>query len=223
MRLLSTKIISHSFKERLVLHQFSVVEKAFIEVHPTSELVIGQVAKNVIFTSQNAVNIAFKNEKIRTALQDKFFFCVGKKTKELLAENGKKVIKIADKSSELADFISKNNKNDQFSFFCAGGRFPDLERILSMNDIKITPIILYNTLPQPHVIKSHFDGILFFSPSAVRSYAIENTFKNTHAFCLGPSTAKEVENYTENFSVAKTPEDTQLLLIIKNYFKKGYE
>ena len=52
---------------------------------------------------------------------------------------------------------------------------------------------------------------------------MENTFKNTHAFCLGPSTAKEVENYTENFSVAKTPEDTQLLLIIKNYFKKGYE
>ena len=223
MRLLSTKIISHSFKERLVLHQFSVVEKAFIEVRPTSDVAVGQVAKNVVFTSQNAVNIAFKNEKIRTALRDKFFFCVGKKTKELLAENGKKVIKIADKSSELADFISKNNKNDQFSFFCAGGRFPDLERILSMNDIKITPIILYNTLPQPHVIKSHFDGILFFSPSAVRSYVMENTFKNTHAFCLGPSTAKEVENYTENFSVAKTPEDTQLLLIIKNYFKKGYE
>ncbi len=223
MRLLSTKIISHSFKERLVLHQFSVVEKAFIEVRPTSDVAVGQVAKNVVFTSQNAVNIAFKNEKIRTALQDKFFFCVGKKTKELLAKNGKKVIKIADKSSELADFISKNNKNDQFSFFCAGGRFPDLECILSTNDIKITPIILYNTLPQPHVIKDHFDGVLFFSPSAVRSYAIENTFKNTHAFCLGPSTAKEVENYTENFSVAKTPEDTQLLLIIKNYFKKGYE
>ena len=123
----------------------------------------------------------------------------------------------------MADFISKNNKNDHFSFFCAGGRLPDLERILATNDIKITPIILYNTLPQPHVIKSHFDGVLFFSPSAVRSYAMKNTFKNTHAFCLGPSTAKEVENYTENFSVAKTPEDAQMLLIIKNYFKKGYE
>ena len=119
MRLLSTKIIAHSFKERLVLYQFSVVEKAFIEVHPTSELVIGQVAKNVIFTSQNAVNIAFKNEKIRTSLEDKLFFCVGKKTKALLTENGQKVVKMANKSSELADFISKNNKNDQFSFFCA--------------------------------------------------------------------------------------------------------
>lgn len=223
MRLLSTKIISHFFKEQLVLHQFSVVEKAFIEVHPITDVVVGQVAKNVIFTSQNAVNIAFKNEKIRTVLENKFFFCVGKKTKALLVENGKKVIKIANKSSELADFISKNNKNDQFSFFCNGGRLLDLERILSTNDIKITPIILYNTLPQPHLIKDHFDGVLFFSPSAVRSYSMINTFKNTHAFCFGPSTAKEVENYTENFSVAKTPEDTQMFLIIKNYFKKGYE
>ena len=223
MRLLSTKIISHFFKERLVLHQFSVVEKAFIEVRPTSDVAVGQVAKNVIFTSQNAVNIAFKNEKIRNILEDKFFFCVGKKTKALLAKNGKKAIKIADKSSELADFISKNNKNDEFSFFCSGGRLPDLERILSTNDIKITPIILYNTLPRPHVIKGHFDGVLFFSPSTVRSYAMKNTFKNTHSFCLGPSTAKEVENYTENFSVAKIPEDAQMLLIIKNYFKKGYE
>ncbi len=223
MRLLSTKIIAHSFKERLVLYQFSVVEKAFIEVHPTSELVIGQVAKNVIFTSQNAVNIAFKNEKIRTSLEDKLFFCVGKKTKSLLIKNGQKVVKMANKSSELANFISKNNKNDQFSFFCAAERTPDLERILSTNDIKITPIILYNTQPKPHAIKSHFDGVLFFSASGVRSYAMKNTFKNTHAFCLGPSTAKEVENYTENFSVAKKPEDTQMLLIIKNYFKKRHE
>ena len=74
MRLLSTKIISHFFKERLVLNQFSVVEKAFIEVRPTSDVAVGQVAKNVIFTSQNAVNIAFKNEKIRTILEDKVFF-----------------------------------------------------------------------------------------------------------------------------------------------------
>ena len=101
MRLLSTKIISHFFKERLVLHQFSVVEKAFIEVRPASNVAVGQVAKNVIFTSQNAVNIAFKNEEIRTVLEDKFFFCVGKKTKALLAKNGKKVIKIAYKSSEF--------------------------------------------------------------------------------------------------------------------------
>ena len=223
MRLLSTKIIAHSFKQRLIFHQFSLVEKEFIEVHPTSNLVVGQVAKNVVFTSQNAVNIAFKNEKIRSSLENKLFFCVGKKTKALLIKNGQKVFKMAKKSLELANFILKNNKNDQFTFFCAAERITDLERILSISNIKITPIILYKTQPKPHVIKGHFDGVLFFSPSGVRSYAMKNTFKNTHAFCLGPSTANEVENYSENFSVAKSPEDSQMLLIIKNYFKKGHE
>ena len=219
-RLLSTKILSKEFKDRLIVHPFSLVEQSFIQISPIQNLELTDSHQAVIFSSQNAVKIALANLKIKSLVDQKPIYCVGKKTASLLIKNGQKVVKIALNSLELAQFIIKNHQNESFSFFCGKSRVYDLEDILSLNHIPIQPVEIYETLPQPHIVKGHFEGIIFFSPSGVKGYAIHNGFEDTHCFCLGSTTAKAVREFTPKLSVAKTPSESQLFLSITKHFNQ---
>jgi uroporphyrinogen-III synthase len=80
---------------------------------------------------------------------------------------------------------------------------------------------IYQTNFTSRYFKTYFDGILFFSPSAVSSYFTKNTWDNdTHGFCLGPSTAKRLSKFTSNFSKAKKPSENQLMITIQQYYAK---
>ena len=217
MRLLSTKILPQDFRDRLLMNQFSLVEQSFIKIIPLENPKIDIVFDSLIFTSKNAVEKIFSSPEIIKMIKGKVAYCVGKKTATLLVENGQKVVKIAKNSIDLAHFLYKNHKNESFLYFCGKVRIPDLEEILSVNGIKIQTIEVYDTQLQNQRVKGHFDGILFFSPSGVRGYAQSNRFENTHSFCLGSSTAKEVALYTDEYTVAKEPNESQLLLSIKNH------
>jgi uroporphyrinogen-III synthase len=217
MRLLSTKILSQDFKDRLLMHQFSLVEQSFIKISFIENPKIDQIFDHLIFTSQNAVNAVLSSSKILKMMEGKTIYCVGKKTAALLVENKQKVAKIAQNSAELAHFLIKSHKKESFSYFCGKLRTPDLEEILPTQELHIQPIQVYTTHIQDHPLKSHFDGILFFSPSGVRGYAQSNGFENTHSFCLGNSTAKEVALHTSQYTVAKEPSESQLLLSLKNH------
>ena len=217
MRLLSTKILSQDFRERLLMHQFSLVEQSFIKISLIENPKINEPFDHLIFTSQNAVNSVLSSPKMQKMIEGKKAYCVGKKTAALLVENNQKVVKIAQNSSELAHFLAKNLQKESFSYFCGKLRTPDLEEILPAKGMRIQPIEVYTTHLQDHSIKGHFDGILFFSPSGVRGYAQSNGFENTHSFCLGNSTAKEVAQHTSQYTVAKEPSESQLLLSLKNH------
>jgi len=217
MRLLSTKILSPAFKDRLMMHSFSLVEQSFIKIVPIDQPIVAPVHDALIFTSQNAVKKVLSDSKIRKMIDGKIGYCVGKKTAMLLTENGQKVAKIAQNSSELAHFLSKNAKNQSFSYFCGNLRTPDLEEVLPANGIEIQAIEIYKTQLLDHVVKGHFDGLLFFSPSAVRAYAQRNTFDQSHSFCLGTSTAKAVALHTQDYTIAKAPDEAQLLKSLINH------
>ena len=165
MRLLSTKILSQNFRDKLLMNQFSLVELAFIKISFLENPIIDGIFDRLIFTSQNAVNAVYSSPKIQKMIEGKITYCVGKKTASLLAENGQKTMKIAQNSLELAQFLAKNYKNESFSYFCGKLRIPDLEEILPVRGIHIKPIEVYTTHLQEHTVKGHFDGILFFSPS----------------------------------------------------------
>ena len=217
MRLLSTKILSQDFRERILIHQFSLVEQAFIKISFLENPKIDGIFDRLIFTSQNAVNAVLSSPEILKMIEGKITYCVGKKTATLLGKNGQKVAKIAQNSSELAHFLVKNHQNESFSYFCGKLRTPDLEEILLAHRMHIQPIEVYATHLQDHIVKGYFDGILFFSPSGVRAYAQSNGFENSHSFCLGNSTAREVALYTSHYTIAKEPSESQLLLSLKNH------
>ena len=220
IRLLSTKILSQGFKNRLLMHSFSLVEQSFIKISPIQNIKLADSNQAIIFSSQNAVKIALDNPEIKSLVDQKPIYCVGKKTALLLVKNGQKVVKIAQNSSDLAHFILKNHQNKSFSFFCGKSRLNDLERILSVNDIPIQPVEIYETLPQSHIAKGYFDGIIFFSPSGVKGYAIHNFFEDSHCFCLGSTTAKAVRQFTNKLTIAKTPNELQLFLSITKHFNQ---
>lgn len=217
MRLLSTKILSQDFRERILIHQFSLVEQAFIKISFLENPKINGIFDRLIFTSQNAVNAVLSSPEILKMIEGKITYCVGKKTAALLGNNGQKVAKITQNSLELAHFLAKNHQNESFSYFCGKLRTPDLEEILPAHRMHIQPIEVYVTHLQDHIVKGYFDGILFFSPSGVRAYAQSNGFENSHSFCLGNSTAREVALYTSHYTIAKEPSESQLLLSLKNH------
>lgn len=218
MRLLATKFISLAFKERLLQQGFSVVEAPFISINPLPFHWQDQ-SENLIFTSQNAVRFFLKKHKNNPLIISKKYFCVGEKTKTLLVENGQKVIKMTQESVELAHFLVKNHKNEPFTFFCGRRRMPHLERQCHQHKIPLHIVELYETLESPKKIKTTVDGILFYSPSAVTSFFLENEWpQHAYGFCLGASTAAQLKEYTNQYYVAQQPNETALLLTLKKHF-----
>ena len=219
MRLLGTKKLSIYLRDLLIKNQFSLVEHSFIQIKPLS-VQIRITNENLIFTSQNAVKIAFSNSKIKPLLEGKKYFCVGEKTKCILEENGQKVTKKAQNSAELAHFLEKNYKNEAFSFLCGKRRRLEIESFFYTNNSNSEVVEIYDTLLTPKTFNSKFDGILFFSPSAVLSFFQTNLWNpKAHGFCIGKTTASALENYTKNFSIAKEPNEMEVFLSIYNYYK----
>ncbi len=222
MRLLATKHLAPSFRDRLIQHGFSIIEQPFIQIQelPFQKK---EIHNNLIFTSQNAVKIAFSKEEITTQIQGRKYYCVGEKTKTLIEKNGQIVIKMSPNAAELVQFLIKKGQNEQFSFFCGKLRRPEIETQLFENKIEFNTHKIYDTLITPVEINKVFDGVLFFSPSAVISYFKSNTWNSeTHGFCIGNTTAAELAKHTKNFSVAKEPTDAQLLLSIHNYYTQHH-
>ena len=78
IRLLSTKILSQGFKDRLIMHSFSLVEQSFIKISPIQNLKLADSYQAIIFSSQNAVKIALDNSEIKSLVDQKPIYCIGK-------------------------------------------------------------------------------------------------------------------------------------------------
>ena len=146
-------------------------------------------------------------------------FCVGEKTASLLIENNYNVIETAKNASGLAEIIIKNYKSGSFVFFCGDKRREELPRILSENRVDFTEQILYKTTLNSQRFKEEFDGILFFSPSAVQSYIQVNSLKNAIAFCIGNTTANEAKKHTSNIVVSTQTTIEATIDELIRYFK----
>jgi len=168
-----------------------------------------------IFTSKNAVKAIQNSEfNIENCL------CVGENTKKLLEENGQKVVKTAQNASELGEIIAKNYKSERFHFFCGNLRRDELPSILKENTIELEEVVVYKTLMKSKRFDRTFDGVLFFSPSGVRSYISNNLMGMSMAFCIGNTTASEVKKHTENNIVANKPTVENVIVQAVKYFDK---
>ena len=195
---LSTKNLKENQKLLLLNAGISLVQYAAIKIDylpiecPTN-------IENAIFTSQNAVKAFFENVPSR-AIDN--CFCVGKKTKSMLEENGQNVVKMTEYASELAYYLVKNHKNDSFQFFCGNIRSDEIPSKLKENNINFKEVEVYKTTLNPKKFERQFDAVLFFSPSGVRSFVSENKINNSKAICIGNTTASEAKIYTENVVIA---------------------
>ncbi len=213
---LSTKKLSVNQKELLLNRGIGLVERDFISIVPLP-FEIYDIPENLIFTSKNTVR-AILDHPLKKQLQQKNIYCVGEKTAEFLTKNGFSISRSANYGSDLASEIINDFREEEFLFFCGKRRLDELPKRLSDARVKHTEIEVYDTQPISKKIDRIFDGVLFFSPSAVKSYCSENDLAESIAFCIGKTTAAEAKKYTSNIIAASTPSIENVIVQVVKYF-----
>ena len=203
--ILSTKTLSAEQRQVFLDANIDLLEQDFIEIkHSIFEL--DKINTNLIFSSQNAV-LSLIEQSGWEILKSKSVFCVGVKTKELLELNGFKVEAYMDYASDLAEIITLIYNKESYTFFSGNLRKETLPKALKNAGIIFNEIEVYKTELAPFKIskEENFDGILFFSPSAVESYLTNNKITKETCFCIGETTASALENKTKNIVIAEQP------------------
>jgi uroporphyrinogen-III synthase len=161
---------------------------------------IAQLQATVVFTSSNAVEAAqhfVKKKKINWKI-----YCVGNSTRLLIESlfTDAIIIAVADNAAKLAAQIITNKESiSEVYFFCGDKRRDELPLLLTQNNITVHEIEIYSTTILGHKLSKHYDGILFFSPSAVEGFFKSNAINsNTVLFAIGSTTADEIKRFSNN-------------------------
>ena len=218
VRIVSTKKLLPNQKQFLLNANFSVLEADFVTIE-LKEFSVTNNNRFLIFSSQNAVESVLKNNELEQ-LKTKKCFCVGQKTKATLELNGFKVIETADYASELASVICNQYGEESFTFFSGNLRREILPDALTLAKVKFEEFEVYHTMLTPQKITSKPNGILFFSPSAVESYLQANTIADEICFCIGKTTAEQVEKTTSHCIIANQPSIENVIIQCIKYYNE---
>lgn len=186
---------------------------------------IGKIVKQpaaVVFTSMNAVNTVAAY--INGNKPDWTIFCIGNTTRQLAARyfGEQSIHTVGNNASELADKMISDKQFKQVVFFCGDQRREELPGKLRQNGIAVQEVIVYHTISTPHKIDKVYDGILFFSPSAVQSFFFANAVPaSTILFAIGQTTADAIKSFTDNLIIeSERPGKDELVKKMFQFFKK---
>ncbi|RTY81324.1 uroporphyrinogen-III synthase [Flavobacterium sp. LS1P28] len=217
--ILSTKTLSAEQRQVFIDANFDLLEQDFIEIK-NNLFELSTINNNLIFSSQNAV-LSLIEQNGWEVLKTKPVFCVGIKTKELLELHGFTVDVYLDYASELAEIITLIYNKESYTFLSGNLRKETLPEALKSAEIIFNEIEVYQTTLAPFKIsdQENFDGILFFSPSAVESYLTNNKIKNEVCFCVGTTTAAALETKKiKNIVIPETPTIEAVILEVIEYY-----
>jgi uroporphyrinogen-III synthase len=212
-KILSTKSLPKALEKRLTNNAIycSTYDAINITYHKIQE---HQEINHAIFTSSNAVKSILHNR-----IPIKNAYCVGKNTQALLLKNDIKVIEMCKNASELGKNLIKNHKNNQFIYFSGNLRREALPLLLKENNINFSEIEAYKTTLNIQKFKESFAGVLFFSPSGIKSYITKNNLQNIPAFCIGNTTAEAAIKYTNKVIVAENQTVESVVDTAIKYYK----
>ncbi len=218
LSILSTKKLKPNQRDLLLGQGFTLVDYNAIQIEFINFDMPDKI-ENAIFTSQNGVNAFIKQAKstpfsVGEGLEMRVY-CVGQKTKALLEQNGLKVIETANYGADLAQIIVKKYQNESFHLFCGEQRRDEIPNMLHASKINISEVKTYKTVLKPRKFEQKWDGILFFSPSGVESFFVENEdgaqaileqVQNNQPLliCIGETTAAAARKYSKNILIANT-------------------
>ncbi len=185
----------------------SIETSSFIETTPTITPEVSEyIAKaassrcDVVITSMNAAEAVIGELKKNRSVPPWHIYTMGGTTKDLLQHHWSELsdLVVADDASVLADKIIDENPIEVV-FFCGNIRRDELPEKLKGAFIKVDEVKVYDTVLTSKRVEGEYDGILFFSPSAVESFFQGNTVaKHTVLFAIGNTTASTIRQYCEN-------------------------
>ena len=187
IRLLSTKPLLPEEVETFATSGFQVETLPFIRVRTLDTLAPFPKADFSIFTSRNAVEAVLKVPAAK-ALSPHKAFCVGEKTRESLEKAGWEVVASFGYAQQLADHLVEQYACYSFVFFCGERRMETLPEQLKAHGMPCHECLTYTTELTPQKLHKPYDGLLFFSPSAVKSFLKENRFAGEKIICIGSTT-----------------------------------
>ncbi len=219
LKILSTKKLSNSQKNSL--EYFELEEENLIEIHFEKIKAFENEVYCAVFTSKNAVKAVFEKNSTSPSVFRKVF-CVGHKTAALLREKGVIVAGICNSAYELAlllieDLTNRQDEQVKVTFFCGNLRRDELPILLKENKIEVEEIEVYKTTLLPKKFKNTYDAVLFFSPSAIKSYLSAGNSAEPVAFCVGNTTAVAAIVEFDKVYVAETPSvEAVTALVVEN-------
>ena len=231
VRILSTRPLRPTLLAEAAAAGIEVEERAFIETQPVGDAaslaaIDGAYAQaaTVVFTSMNAVDAVVAQQKGRAPGWR--IFCVGQTTgKQVEAAFGKAAIAgTAPSAALLAQLMVEHAPPEQVVFFCGNLRRDELPDILRERGVEVREVQVYQTRMLSQQVESAYDGILFFSPSAVQSFFSSNCPPaSTVLFAIGDTTARELKRLSPIAVVtAEKPGKAFLLRIALAYYRKNH-
>jgi uroporphyrinogen-III synthase len=225
--ILSTRPLNNEIIDEAAQQNIFIDCISFIEIEPvTNEELEAKIQKlatekiTVVFTSMNAVKAVKDHISIKPAWD---IFSIGQTTKELITDffGAENIVATANDANSLADTIIERNVQEVF-FFCGDQRRDELPGKLKAKNIKVEEIKVYTTIPTAQKLSNYYDGILFFSPSAVESFFSVNSIDdNVVLFAIGNTTADAINERARNkVIIAEQPGKEALVRKMMAYFSK---
>lgn len=156
----------------------------------------------IVFTSKHAVNAVAK--LIDRNPNEWTIYCLGKYTH--LAVQGCfancNITMLGNTASELGALLVER-EIPEVVFFCGDKRLDTLPTVLTDSGVKVNELVVYSNVECTTKIAHSYDGILFYSPSAVHSFFGSNKVsESTVLFAIGDTTAAAIYKYTTTNVVA---------------------
>lgn len=227
LKILSTKKLRQETIDKASVNDIAIEELPFITTEPIKDeelktVLRGFLQQNItaVFTSKNAV-LAF--DQIVNAEVPWQIYCIGQSTQKSVAKvfGEEKVSGTADNASELADIILQDPEIRKVIFFCGKQRREELPEKLKSAEIELEEIVVYETFETPQKMsRKHYDGILFFSPSAVKSFfSLNKLNEEIQVFAIGETTAAEIKKKIKReLIIAETPGEENMIDHVISHF-----
>jgi uroporphyrinogen-III synthase len=219
INILSTRPLSNELIEKVAAKNIYIECLSFIETEMFVDEKLQEKINDfsdhslsIVFTSMNAVEAVAKY--LNDTKPNWKIYCIGNTTRKLAEENfGENVIAgTADSASALADVIISEKNISSIVFFCGDQRRDELPEKLLSHQIEVKEIVVYKTLASSHQISKDYDGIIFYSPSAVNSFFSVNKINDQAIlFAIGNTTATEIKKFTTNKIITANKPSKQLL------------
>lgn len=220
-RPLNKELIQTAAQQNIQIDCISFIHTEALKTAAIKERIEYLSAKDrtVVFTSMNAVEAV--NEYLPPQKTGWKIYCIGHTTQQLVSDifGAASIKATADDASKLADIIIRN-KEKEIVFFCGDQRRKELPGKLQEHHVLLEEVVVYKTILTKQAINSNYDGILFYSPSAVQSFFSANKPSNqTIFFAIGETTARAIKEYgSSKIVMADKPGKEALVQQMITYF-----
>jgi uroporphyrinogen-III synthase len=166
------------------------------------------------------ISVAFTSVRAVEAVADRIgvkpdwrIICIGGATRAAAVKyfGDKSIDGTAESASAVARVIGSGKR--EIYFFCGEMRRDELPDLLKDAGLTVNEVVVYRTLLTPRKTERIYDGIAFFSPSAVESFfSVNEIAAGIVLFAIGPTTAAAIRARCTNPVITCGEPDRAMLI-----------